>query len=127
MHQQLVNPILVCIVLLPVVAKCSIPQKAETRKAPPLREKFDICKGSRPLNPVEAVRAQSYASKVFAKCGPNLIIKYAERYNFPAYGLSYIAHQFCFGMTVTFAFLSKDESLIIPKNVTKRQLLSCAE
>lgn len=47
---------------------------------------FSPCKPLKKLNPVEEVRAQNYATKVFAACGPQFIIKYATMYKVPASG-----------------------------------------
>ena len=47
---------------------------------------FDICKSLRQLNPVEQAKAHGVAVATFRKCGPSIILPYAQRYNFPAFG-----------------------------------------
>lgn len=49
-------------------------------------EKFGLCKKLRIFNPVELVKAQRWSAEIFQRCGPSLVIKYATRYNAPAYG-----------------------------------------
>lgn len=49
-------------------------------------EPFDICKTFQQLNPVERARAHGVAVDTFRKCGPNIIIPYAQKYNVPAFG-----------------------------------------
>lgn len=48
--------------------------------------KFLPCKKLQMFNPVEMVRAQAWATGFFRKCGPPLVVEYATKYNFPAYG-----------------------------------------
>lgn len=50
------------------------------------KEPFRPCKKFETLNPVEQVRAQAYATKVFANCGPKVIVRNAQRINLPASG-----------------------------------------
>lgn len=52
-------------------------------------EKFDHCKKLRMFNPVELVRAQAWATGVFRKCGPSLVVKYGSKYAVPAYGKNF--------------------------------------
>ena len=49
-------------------------------------EPFKLCKTLRKFNPVEEARAHGEAVATFRQCGPKLIIHYATRYNFPAFG-----------------------------------------
>lgn len=49
-------------------------------------EPFRTCKTLRDFNPVEKVRAHGAAVEVFRKCGPSIVIPYAQLYRFPAYG-----------------------------------------
>ena len=49
-------------------------------------EPFNLCKTLRILNPVEQARAHGIAVEIFGKCGRRLIVPYAVKYSFPAYG-----------------------------------------
>ena len=48
--------------------------------------KFDPCKKQRIFNPVELVKAQSWAAWAFRKCAARIIVEYSAKYRFPAWG-----------------------------------------
>lgn len=47
---------------------------------------FDPCKPLREFNPVELVKARKYATEIFARCGSKLVVYFATKYDFPAFG-----------------------------------------
>lgn len=49
---------------------------------------FRPCNTLRELNPVERMRAHGVADDMFRKRGPSLIVPYATKFQFPAYGES---------------------------------------
>ena len=49
-------------------------------------EPFNLCKTLRNFNPVEHARAHGVAVAMFRQCGPSIIVPYATRYRFPAFG-----------------------------------------
>lgn len=51
---------------------------------------FDPCKKTRYFNPVELVKAQAFSAKLFQKCAATLIVEFASRSGFPAWGKSFL-------------------------------------
>ncbi|XP_022644001.1 uncharacterized protein LOC111243144 [Varroa destructor] len=78
--------------------------------------KFSVCKPFRPFNPVEAVRAQAFATSIFNRCGPRNIIEFATRYGVPAYAIEKLAKLLCFDATIVYAIIADDGGLRIPAN-----------
>ena len=56
------------------------------------KQPFSPCKLSRKMTAVGEMRAQAFATRVFARCGSSVIIKHAAKCAVPAYGESYTAH-----------------------------------
>lgn len=84
--------LLAVLILLNVAASAKVrPKKVKPPKPidwthPYYSGKFVLCKKLRLFNPVENAKAQAWATDVFRKCGPQIVIKYATKYNFPAFG-----------------------------------------
>ena len=67
-------------------AKFTKPYKSIDWKSSYYSEPFEMCKTMKNFNPIEQAKAHGAAVDVFRKCGPSLIIPYATKYNYPAYG-----------------------------------------
>lgn len=69
-----------------VIKATKPPKKMPDFSSKYYREPFEPCKRFRKLNPVEEVRAQVYATKLFAVCGSSMFLKYVEKLEIPAFG-----------------------------------------
>jgi hypothetical protein len=86
--------IFVCLTLVFMSQSKDTPQRRKAKKPMPAIDwnnsyyasRFDNCKPLRRLNPVEAFRAQAYAATIFRKCAPKVIVNFASKHNYPAYG-----------------------------------------
>ncbi|XP_022650828.1 uncharacterized protein LOC111245980 [Varroa destructor] len=80
---------------------------------------FDPCKPLREFNPVELVKARKYATEIFARCGSKLVVYFATKYDFPAFGLVNLARHACVLLNMGYAFYSPfDNSLVASPNTT---------
>lgn len=56
-------------------------------------QSFGLCKLSRKMNTVEQVRAQAFATRVFARCGSKTIVRWGSELKMPAFGKSVSEHR----------------------------------
>jgi hypothetical protein len=88
---------------------------------------FSPCKGSRILNPVEAVRAHRYATKLFKAFGIKNMVRIATVYKVLATAVYPLADFACRLSLITYSFLSDGGGPILPKNQSSNQTLAFYE
>ena len=91
--------------------------KALSPSEPLFRSPFQPCKGSRILNPVEAVRAHVVFTKILNKIGVKSMIRMATKYQIPAICLYPLGQFSCWNVVVICGFLSDSGTLALPKKL----------
>ena len=82
---------------------------------------FGPCKGTKLRNPVESVRANVFATKFFNALGFKNALKLFSRYGVPSFAFYPLGDLTCLLDLLTYAILSKNEDLTLPKNYPPEQ------
>lgn len=97
----------------------SIKAQAETVFS---RSVFSPCRGSRALNPVEKVKANIVATKIFRAHGPRAVIRFATRYGLPASAIYDLVDMGCRYILVVYSHFSEKGDCVLPKAVPTANL-----
>lgn len=87
---------------------------------------FNACKGSRPQNPVEAVRYHVFATKILNAVGVKRMIQISTKHDVPAFALYPLTTLFCDWVVAGYTYYDKTGNMILPASVPQDEVLALA-
>ena len=119
------NVLLVLMILYSFDVSTGSPKRSPKRGSPRTpkrnvfnREPFDPCKGTKNVNPVEAVRLNVVATKIVSAIGTDRLSYIASKYKLPATTFYGVGQKLCWIWCLVFGYFSEDGDLSIAGNYT---------